>query len=204
MIELRDLIRVLFKSKTLLVVCSIVGVSLGWLNASVGKSFSSATVSLVRDGVIEKNAMSSYQYDGYYLVETLRLFGERLGNILRDSSSLRQLDGGSGNTSSIQHVERLNLSDYKIRVEGSKDSAQESRQALETSISGQLHMQAEATGEYANFKARISDFVQEPRVASWQQMIAGALLGLLAGILLVLFRHYMSESEPMRRKGDVL
>ncbi len=195
MIEFKTLINVILKDKIVIVFFVLLGLCLGWINYASNKPSAYAVVSLVHNETNQENIEPTYQYDGYYLIETTRFFGERLGQILRNPVLNNDSENIFNASFGIKRVERLTLGDYKITAKGEIATLNEYSQILEEKISDDLTLLAQETGEYANFTAKVSDFNLIGQIPLVNQVISGALLGFLASIMFILFRYYFKGEK---------
>lgn len=190
MIEFKTAINLILKDKILVIFFVLAGLCFGWINFATTKPSAYAVVSLVHDGINEENIVSSYQYDGYYLIETTRVFGERLGQMLRNPALNNDSENILNNSLKIKRIERLTLGDYKITINGEISALNEYSLLLEEKISDDITFLAQETGEYANFTVKISDFNLTSQIPLVNRVIAGSLIGFLISIMFILFRYY--------------
>ena len=195
MIEFKTAINLILKNKFFVVFCVSLGLFLGWISFSINKPSAYAVVSLVHDGINEENIVPSYQYDGYYLIETTRIFGERLGQILLNPVLNNDPETTLNNSLKIKRIQRLTPADYKIIINGDISVLNEYGQWLEEKISEDITLFAQETGEYANFTAKVSDFNPVSQVPVVNRAIAGSLVGFLISIMFILFRYYFKEEK---------
>lgn len=195
MIEFKTAINLILKDKILVVFFVFAGLCLGWVNFAISKPSAYAVVSLVHDGTNEENMVSSYQYDGYYLIEATRFFGERLGQILRNPALNGDPKNVLNNSLKIKRIERLTLGDYKITINGETAVLNEYGQLLEEKISDDITSLAQETGEYANFTAKVSDFNPASQIPLVNRAIAGSLIGFLISIMVIMFRYYFKGGK---------
>ena len=188
--ELRDLVNLLKKQWLILGLGALTGFILATFVFANQKSLFSFTVSLVHDGVIAESAQAQYQYDGYYYVETSRLFNDRLGRILRDSSLNYSFGNAFGSSVKISRVDKLSFGDWQVIVSGKPDTLNEYSVFIEDKVSQMLGDIAKDTGEYAAFKVKVSYQGETETKPLEYYLSLGTLLGFLFGAFSALLRDY--------------
>ncbi len=192
--EFRDIISITVKGARLLVAGSIIGAACGWFIAVSRPPAMQATVSLVQAGTIEENKNSSYVYDGYYIVERGRLFGERLGYILRGSEFASQIARTTNDSGRIIRVERLDAETYRI-IFTFDGSVEDFSSVVEGLLGDSMGSFAYETGEYSDFGAFVSAIAPAPALAVGMSALIGFFGGMIGGLVLVWFRAYFSEKK---------
>jgi len=194
--ELRDVIQLLRKEIRLLLffpllACVFVAVFLLFRQA-VPQGV--AQFSLVRT---EANAVpeGSATYDGYYIIETHRLFGDRLGDFLLQEERLQTLADVLGDVKLVR-VERNTSSDYRVFIQG-KDtqSSLQYQNVLAASASQELEALSRKTGEQFSFRVAVSPMEFPSRLPPLVPLFSGAVsVGLVLGLLFIFFREYFRIS----------
>ena len=191
--EFRDIARMFFRSWRVIAAIVIAGALLGAAHFVVERPVASFMVSLARDGSIDENADENFTYDGYYMVETYRLFGERLGILLREPQFFLGDAGTFDIVSTPIEVERLDTGDYRVSVSWTPSDANEYALMRESFATKALDQMAHETGEYANFSVKVSPAAPNPVLSLYVRMLIGALLGLVVGAFGSALRAYFKE-----------
>src|SRR3989344_3215547 len=123
--ELKEILNIILRSWLVIVLAALAGAIVAGNAVARQKSSSGVVLSVARAGTIDENRHAGYVYDGYYAVETLRLFGERLGQFLSADSLLSETVASFGGSVRITDIARLSHSDYRIIVAGDQDMFEE-------------------------------------------------------------------------------
>ncbi len=192
--EFRDIISITAKGARLFLACSLIGAACGWFIAVRRPPAMQVTVSLAHAGTIEENKNPAYVYDGYYIVERGRLFGERLGHILRGPEFTSQIALITGDSARMVRAERLDAETYRVKFvfDG---SVEDFSSVVEDLLGDSMRSFAYETGEYSDFGAFVSPPVPVPAMTAGMSAFIGFLGGMIGGFVLVWFRAYFSEKQ---------
>jgi hypothetical protein len=192
MVELRDYLAVLRARWMLLLLCIAGGVTLAVLLLPRLDDVPRASViASVRVESLPDSALA-VQYDGYYLVETERRFGDVLGQTLL-RSDLAESVAEQGATLGL--VRRISPLDYRVLLRGTTTPGPAAT-ALQEQLSELIRDAAERSGETSVFSATVSS--PELLPARWSALrsgFVGGLLGMLFAASWALWALYQSAAR---------
>ncbi|MEK7123324.1 MAG: hypothetical protein AAB851_00335 [Patescibacteria group bacterium] len=124
--------------------------------------------------------------DGYYFIESARLFGRRLGNLL----ALKK-----GAFAKPFEIKQLSDFDYKISVKAKTEpEIRGTITALESAAAADLENLSFETGEYAAYSVAVSEIQIAKKTPDYfLRILISAIAGLLFGIFAALFGRYINE-----------
>jgi hypothetical protein len=138
------------------------------------------------------DSVSSVQYDGYYLVETERRFGDVLGQtLLRSDLAGSVAEHGA----TLGLVRRISPLDFRVLLRGTATPGPAAT-ALQEQLSVLIRDATERSGETAVFSATVSS--PELLPARWSALrsgLVGGLLGLLLAASWVLWALYQGAAR---------
>lgn len=191
MIELRTCIAILARGFVLLVVCAVAGGAIGVFATTGRASVSASVTASLQFSGLHVAAGDAVSYDGYYLVENERRFGELLAEVLR-SGSFRDQFSASTQTR-IGRVERITDTDYRVLLRGEEGAIRASEAVLEQQLADTMQGLSSESGE----ALRVRAFVSAPTfLVSFSPRSAagvGTFLGVLFAACALLLRQYLSD-----------
>lgn len=192
MLELRDLIVVLRRALPWLLLTAFLGALLGYGVARRDAQTPEAHV-VVSLQFIMFDAVSadSPAYDGYYVVETERRFGEVLAQTLRDPNFRDAFSRGSG--VSLERVERVSPLDYRVTFRGAGAGSPAAATALEEALVTTLRSFSERSGEPLRAVASVSDPLLRASFPVAPAGAVGAATGVILAVFGILLRHYFRQ-----------
>lgn len=189
MLEFAQFIRILRRSFVQILGIVVAGGVIGYAALTVVNQTqtASAVASLRFEGVIPSPA-NTIAYDGYYVVETERRFGQLLGDALMSEKVKDRLLAESG--SAIVRVERITPVDFTVQFHLESPNGLEAADVLERTLSDALADRAARSGEPVRFSVSVGDLeIHSPRSPWWGAAI-GLAVGFILGIFVVLLREY--------------
>lgn len=190
MIELRDLIRIFRRIFPALLAATVAGAVIGSFVAGYAAASPSATavVSLRVQGMApaEPDAL----YDGYYLVETERRFGDLLADILRTASLHAALESETG--VALGRTVRVTPWDYRVNLRGPNAFSPETTAALQRLLGAAVREMSVRSGEPLEMSAAVGDAVPSPPFPREVGGLIGGGVALLLAALAVLLRRYLT------------
>lgn len=128
-------------------------------------------------------------YDGYYIIESERRFGDILGYILvrEDLRDTMAKDGVS-----MGRISRVSPLDYRVAFSVSEDGVKRGAflATFKDTVEGLLTDAVERSGEPIIVSVSLSDAIVLP--TTWtlpKSLFVGALLGIFFGVVFLLLRH---------------
>lgn len=189
--ELNVFFSLLRKRTAFLLVVMLVSAAAAVLAVSQadGAQKASVTVSLVFTELYQREE-TAVQYDGYYLIEAERRFGDLLGRTLVSDQLKRGFEEQTGAT--LGRTERISPIDFETIFLAVRDLAHavSLSSTLEALLRDDVQKAVSRSGEPLTVTVAVGDAAL--RTSFWtlpKAAVVGALLGLLLGIFLVLLRH---------------
>ncbi|MBI4134403.1 MAG: hypothetical protein HY475_03205 [Candidatus Terrybacteria bacterium] len=191
MIELRDLIRIFRRIFPVLLAATVTGAAIGSFVAGYVAAAPSATavVSLRTQGITPGG--NDALYDGYYLVETERRFGDLLADILRTTSLHAAMEGETGVT--LGRTVRVTPWDYRVNLRGPNALSPETTVVLQRLLGVAVREMSVRSGEPLEMSAAVGDAVPSPSVPREVGGLIGGSVALLLTALAVLLRRYLTD-----------
>lgn len=196
MSELRDVLILVRRSASLLLAAAALGAALAgsaaWWNGKMPSGF--MAVSLRFEG-IDAAMAERLVYDGYYIIETERRFGELLAQALRRADIRSSFTAETG--ASIGRVERMSHADYRVEVRGSGTTDAVMRDVIERLLTQEMQRAIERSGELLRVSATATDPAFREPFSVVTAGAAGATLGLVLGTFFILLRQYFRSSRSL-------
>lgn len=196
MLELRDFLHI-FRRRFIFVLWGLViglgvGIGVAW-RASQGVS-GVFMLSLARDVTSPISVAQRFTYDGYYLVETSRLFGDRLGDFLASELFAERLRSRVPEIA-VTQAQRRNQQDIALTVHAPTVALLEKGKDGSVRIASDfLNAQAQKTGEPLAFSAVAAPLAEVSGTSPYAFAALGAGFGLVLGALAAFFREYLKQN----------
>jgi len=195
MLELKEFVRFFLVPQRLMALAAalVLGAVLGWgIRAAVPQG-ATMRVELARS-FVQESVPANATIDGYYLVETSRMFSERLGALLRDERVRGDFTKRSG--AKIIRAERETAFTWTVGVVQKQQTRETPQQALEILLSEALAKTAQESGEYVQFQAIVSEPYQSSApLTPLYAAIAGAGIAVILVIFLQLSVAYFRNDR---------
>ena len=196
MIELRDFLKIFIRQKRFLIAGLCIGLGLGVLLTLRETQATRGTLqlSLYRENNPSFVASTNVTYDGYDIIETSRLYGERLGDFL--GSDLPQLQLSHENISAeITNVLRLSPQDVKIELQAkNRDAFHGAVLTIKKGADIYLRELSGESNEAFIFQTRFRDIGEEETRPWYLFWVFGAAAGLILGATAAFMREYLAGS----------
>lgn len=190
MMELRDLLRIFRRIVPALLAATVVGAAVGSFVAGYAAAPPSATalVSLRMQGMAPGG--DGALYDGYYLVETERRFGDLLADILRSASLRASLESETG--VALGRTVRVTPWDYRVKLRGQNALSPITTVALQRLLGAAVREMSVRSGEALEMSAAVGDAAPVTPLPREVGGLIGGGVALLFTALAVLLRRYLT------------